>query len=174
MKGLIVLVAVVAVVGAAFAYIKYAEKPQAPEGFVPTDFYECAKYFPVQESYPRRCTSKVGAQFAEDIGNAFELQTEIIANAPRPGDFINSPLTVRGSARAAWFDEQTIRVEVLSSNADLLGKDTLDTKKVVTGDALYPFEGSVVFEAPAFGSSGTVLIYKGAGREALRIPVRFK
>lgn len=176
MKSIIAIFSVcVIAAGGAFAYIAYTAKPAAPEGFFPRDFYECAKYFPVIESYPRRCTNKSGMVFTEDIGNAAQLQGEITVSTPRPGDTVSSPLFIRGSALAEWFDETTILVEALSANGTVLGKKLLDAKKAIVAEKNYSFEGSVSFGEPAFGSSGTIVIYKaGSPAEELRIPVRFK
>ncbi len=176
MKSIIAVfsVCVIAASGA-FAYIAYTAKPAAPEGFFPRDFYECIEYFPIIESYPRRCTSKSGMVFTEDIGNAAQLQDKITVSTPRPGDMVSSPLFIRGSAPADWFDETTILVEALSANGTVLGTKLLDAKKTIVGDKNYPFEGSVSFGEPAFGSSGTIVIHKANSfTEELRIPVRFK
>lgn len=175
MKALLLFLAIAAAIGGSFAYIKYTEKPGAPEDFQPTDFYECAKYFPVVESYPRRCIGKFGAQFTEDIGNAAEMKNSITVSTPQPGAMVASPLRIQGKALPEWFADNYLSVEIFSKGGKRLGKGTINVKDIAIGGKIYSFDGTADFETPGFERSGTVVIYNSADRsEELRIPVQFR
>jgi len=159
-------------VGAAGWYMLGFKKPELPAGAPqPATFIECAKYFPVQESYPRRCTNGIGVTTTEDIGNALNLKDKIIVLSPLPNDSISSPVFIRGEALGDWFEVSTIKLQILDKNGKVLGSGFVETTKYTGVDALVPFEGKADFSVPRFGSSGTIVIHKSNSSEELRIPV---
>lgn len=164
-----------AAVGAGVAYVMFTSKPSLPPGTPePTTFSECEKYYPVTDRLPRVCINGAGAHITEDIGNTLDHPTMQLSK-PMPGAVLSSPTLVQGYATAEWFQEDTyISVSIYGPKGELLGQDQLAAKTVVQKNMSNRFEGPVRFEKPTFGTTGTFVVTKQNGRQALRIPVSFK
>ncbi len=175
MKAFFAIVVLAFALGAAGWYMLSFKKLELPAGAPqPATFIECAKYFPVQEWYPRRCTNGIGVTTIEDIGNALDMKDKITVSSPLPNDTISSPVFIRGQALGDWFEVSTIKLKILDKNEKVLGDGFLETTKYPGVDTLVPFEGTIAFSVPRFGSSGTIVIHKANSSEELRIPVLLK
>ncbi len=177
LKAVGVLFALVLVVGGGYWYTQVTQKPlpsaDEPE---PTDFAECARLYPVNRSLPRTCTTRTGTLFTEDLGNQLEVRAYVSVSTPRPNDTISSPIHIKGEARGDWYsDDVLIPVEIRSANGEVIGHGTVETKQFTGSLKMQAFEGTVSFETPRFGHSGTVVLYnKNNTRDRLVIPVGFK
>lgn len=123
----------------------------------PTGFAECAKYFPVAESYPRTCRTNLGQIFTENIGNAIEMQDTVVVDTPKPGDSISSPVTISGRARGTYFFEGNFPVEVRSNSGEVVGRGVAETKQPWTTSEFIKFTATITFTKP-FGSTGTLVL----------------
>lgn len=176
MKGAILIVIVLGAIGYGGWYFLNTQKPSLPPGVPqPDTFVECAKYFPVENSYPRQCTNGAGVVITEDIGNAAEVRDSIRVTLPAPGDIISAPVSVQGEALAEWFnDDNSINISVVDANGNPVGNGKLESKNLVSYGRSYPFEGLIPFRRPSYSATGAIIIKKNASDTFLRIPVVFK
>ena len=159
-----------------------ANAPTNGNGDQVASFAECVDAGnPVMESYPRQCRSASGQLFVEDIGNANEKADLIIADFPRPGDAISSPLVARGQARGNWYFEASFPVEVLDANGNRIGQGYAQAQGEWMTTDFVPFRSiEVSFPKQPAGSKGTVVLHKDNPSglpehdDQLTIPVTFK
>jgi len=156
-----------------------AASPDAGGAVAIASFEDCvAAGFPVEESYPRQCRTPDGQSFTEDIGNALEVADLIVVEAPRPGDAVASPLTVRGRARGGWYFEAQFPVGLEAADgAVLAGTVAMAEGNWMTEDFV-PFSATLAFEAPA-GTTGRLVLRRDnpsglpENDAQLVVPVRF-
>jgi len=128
----------------------------------PTSFAECiAQGNPVMESYPRQCRTPSGLNFVEEIGNELEKRDLVLANSPRPGQTITSPLVATGEARGYWFFEASFPISILDAEGNLIGQGYAQAEDEWMTEEFVPFESiAIEFEAQPVGSLGTVVLHK--------------
>ena len=143
-----------------------------------SNFEECAKYFPVMESYPSRCVTSDGRSFTQDIGNELEYADEIRIEAPRPNQTISSPLRIAGRARGSWYFEADFPVELVDGNDKSLVISYAQAQGEWMTSEFVPFEGKIIFQKPTT-QSGTFIIRNAnpsglaENQKELRVPVKF-
>jgi hypothetical protein len=172
---LVVALGLAVAAGAGYWYLQHTAKPAlGPNDPQPKTFSECAKYYPTLGSAPRTCINGVGITLTEDLGNTLSLRAYITVDSPKPNDTIASPLHIRGEAHTEWFrNEIEMPVEVMDGSGKVVGQGTVETNKYADSDKLLPFEGTVSFTRPGFGSTGTMQIVSRTG-ERLVLPINFK
>jgi hypothetical protein len=164
------------VLGGAYWYLTYDQKPSLPAGAPqPLTFVECARYFPVKESRPRSCTNGAGTTMVEDLGNSVALEKEIELTSPRPNDTITSPVKIHGQALGSWYNGSTIEVLVLDIYKNEIARGEANTASYTNQIKFAPFDGAVTFTKPVFGTTGSVVILnKSDDNVYLEIPVTFE
>jgi len=144
-----------------------------------TNFELCvAASYPVQESYPERCTTPEGKTFTRDVGNELEKSDLIVLETPRPGQTISNPVVIKGKARGNWYFEASFPARLIDANGKFLGTMPIQA----TGDWMttefVPFTATMDFTIPST-KTGTLILQKDNPSELpenddeLRIPVTF-
>lgn len=141
-------------------------------------FEECAKKFPVMESYPPRCQVPNGKSFTLNIGNELEYRDEFLLSNPRPNQKIISPLVVKGKAKGMWYFEGSFSGELFDQNGKLLGVVIITAQGEWMTEEFVPFEGKLQFDEPETATGK--LIIKNANPSGMEeneksviIPVKF-
>ena len=144
-----------------------------------TNFAECvAEGNPVMESYPRRCRSGDNT-YVENIGNELEKINLIRLDAPRPNQFISSPLTVKGEARGTWFFEGDFPIILTNWDGLIIAEGIARTEDEWMTEDFVPFEAILEFEKPTYGDNGNLILRKDNPSglpehdDALEIPIFF-
>ncbi len=123
------------------------------------DFEECmAAGYPIQESYPRTCTTPQGVTFVEDIGNELEKTDLIRVTNPRPNQFISSPLKVEGEARGFWFFEASFPIRLFDGEGRELAVTVAQAKGEWMTKDFVEFHAILEFPKPA--SSKGILVFQ--------------
>lgn len=145
-------------------------------------FEECAKLFPVMESYPEQCGDSRGNHFVRDIGNEIEKSNLIRSNNPRPGDVIESPLDINGEARGYWFFEASFPVTLEDELGNILLNTFVEANPPAGGDWMtedfVPYQKTIEFEKPKT-KKGKLILHKDNPSglpehdDALIIPIVF-
>jgi hypothetical protein len=177
--GLLVIIGILAIVFYFPGPKTWLEKKlnKKPDSAI-TTFEECAKYYPVLESYPERCSTKSGASFTRDIGNELEKADLIKSTTPRPGDTIMNPLVIEGEARGYWFFEATAPVELYNNSGVQIASGYIEAQGEWMTEDFVPYTGTLDFP-PAASGSGYLLIKKANASglpehdDSLSIPVVF-
>lgn len=142
-------------------------------------YAECvAAGYPVQESYPERCSVPGGATYTRDIGNELELDDQIRIDNPRPGQSIASPLAISGEARGNWFFEASFPVKLLNAAGDVMVTGTAQAQGEWMTEEFVPFTATLEFTASA--GTGTLVLERdnpsglSENDAALNVPVVFE
>jgi len=150
-----------------------------PAGSI-ADFEDCvAAGYPVMETYPSTCKTPQGATFTQDIGNELEKLNLIQTSNPRPGQTIESPLTIDGEARGFWYFEASFPARLLDGNGKELAVAPITAQGEWMTEEFVPFKGTLAFPTPTT-KHGTLVLQKdnpsGLPEHAdeLRIPIVFK
>jgi hypothetical protein len=111
---------------------------------------------------------------------AGEKSDIIILDEPKPGDIIESPLTLRGKARGTWYFEATFPVVLTDRDGKIIAQWYAQADGDWMTEEFVPFEGTLEFEKPEFGERGTLILRKDNPSglpehdDALEIPVFFE
>lgn len=144
---------------------------------VPTSYDECVDAgYPIQESYPQKCSVPGGETYTQDIGNELEVDDRIQITKPRPTSTISDPLTVTGKAVGSWYFEASFPVILLDAD----GAELVRTIATAQGDwmttAFVPFTATVNIP-DSYSGPATLLLKKDnpsgltENDAALRVPV---
>lgn len=154
------------------------ETQNPPAAF--TNFEECAAAgYPIQESYPPRCSTPDGKTFTEDIGNELEKRDLIRADFPRPNATVGSPLSLSGEARGNWYFEASFPIELRDADGKLLAQHYAEAQGEWMTTEFVPFKSTLTFTKPPSGTRGTLILHKDnpsglpEHEDELTIPVRF-
>lgn len=139
----------VIILGAGFIWIKYNECSGTVCDFEPHDsriasnFEEClTKGGQVMESYPRQCIFN-GINFREDILMIYK--DLITVTNIRPGQSINSPLSIEGKARGNWYFEASFPVSIINESGDVLGSGIATAQDEWMTENFVPFKSEINF-----------------------------
>jgi hypothetical protein len=117
-------------------------------------------------------------QRADKLPEAVVMNDKVEVFSLRPGDIIQSPLTIKGRARGYWFFEASFPVRVQDASGTDLGSDIATAQDEWMTEEFVPFTATVEFSEPA-GGFGFVVLQKdnpsGLPEHAdeVRVPVRF-
>ncbi len=144
-----------------------------------TNFEECAAAgYPVQESYPARCTTPDGQSFTQEIGNEMGHSDVIQISSPRPNEVVTSPLMITGEARGSWYFEATFPFQLVDDNGLTLATGFATATGEWMTEEFVPFSGEIAFATPTT-PTGKLLINNAnpsglpENEKELIIPVRF-
>lgn len=109
-----------------------------------------------------------------------EVKTDERINivSPKPGDVVQSPLTVSGEARGTWYFEASFPVKVLDKNGKVLSVVPAQAKSDWMTEDFVPFEATLQFNAVK-GEPGEVVFVRDnpsglpENDAEVRIPVIF-
>lgn len=117
--------------------------------------------YPVQESYPRRCSLPDGAVFTEEIE---EISYNIVLETPRPNSSVSNSFEIKGEAVGAWFFEAQFSAELLDSNGEVVATTILTADGEWMTEELVGFSGEM--DASSFNGTGE-LVLKSANPSGL-------
>lgn len=148
-----------------------------------SNFDECAALgFPIQESYPRRCTTPDGQTFTEEIKETvipvLPSNPKIRVENPEANDSVTSPLTIKGEARGNWYFEASFPTALYDANNVLLAQAPAQAEGEWMTEDFVPFELLLTFPTPKT-SSGKLVLKKDNPSglpehdEQIEIPVLF-
>lgn len=132
-----------------------------------SSFEECAQYYEVMESYPEQCSTPDGATYVRDIGNELEKIDLIRVASPRPGETIESPLTIEGEARGYWFFEASAPVVLTNWDGLIIAEGYVTADGGWMTEDFVPFSGELTFEADTSVSERGTLILQKANASGL-------
>lgn len=177
MARVFVIILVLLCVGAGiFAFFTYRDKQK--EASI-TSFEQCAKYYPIMESYPAQCSTPSGKHFTQNIGNELEYVNEILIENPRPNQSIQSPLKIIGKARGNWFFEASFPAELADANGKKIASGVMTAEGEWMTDDFVPFSGELSFIKPET-KTGILKLQNDnpsglpENQKTLNIPVTFK
>lgn len=135
--------------------------------------------FAVSGTMPKICTDNTGQQYEEGIGNVAELADQVIVTSPRPNEVISSPLTVRGEAKA-WFFEASFPVVLVDWDGRVIAEGAAEAQGEWMIEDFVPFEVTLEFQTPDTYDNGTLILQKANPSDlpehaaALEMPVYFE
>lgn len=137
---------------------------------------------PVMESYPRKCSDKVGNQFTENIGNTLEKMDKIILANPVPNQEVTSPLVIKGQARGNWFFEASFPVFLTDWDGKIIAEGIAQAEGdwMTTNFVPYTATLNYIFDPQSYSNRGTLILKKDnpsglpENDDALEIPVLLK
>jgi hypothetical protein len=151
------------------------------EKIIVKDFDSCVRAGnAVLESYPEQCKDENGKTYSRDIGNELEKKDLIRVSYPRPGNTIESPVTIKGEARGYWFFEASFPVYILDWGGTPIARGVAEAKGEWMTEDFVPFEVTLTFLTPTRSDRGTLILKKDNPSglkehdDLLRIPVIFK
>lgn len=174
-KYLLIIGLIIAIIGLVAAWP--FTKKEAP--LVVTNFTECAAAGnAVMESYPRQCRHN-GQSFTEDIGNELDKTDLIRLDSPRPGQIIESPLTITGEARGVWFFEASFPVVLTDWDGLIIAQGIAQAQSNWMTNDFVPFQATLTFtvDKNAYSNRGALILRKDNPSglpehdDALEIPV---
>lgn len=134
----LILIVLIFFVGAFLSVRKNKEN----QNFIIDSFDKCVTAgFPVQESFPRKCTDGIGVVFTEEIIVKDSKQSEALrVFYPTPSTRVSTPVSFSGEARGIWFKENTFSVEVRDKDGKTLAKSKVVREEDVYVDKLNYFD----------------------------------
>ncbi len=174
--GLGAVVVLTLLVGASFLYKKPAKVVTAEIN----SFEECAKVYPVMESYPPQCATVDGKSFTQDIGNELSKLDLITIDTPRPNTSVSSPLLIEGTARGTWFFEASFPVELQDENGTVLAQGPAQAQGDWMTEDFVPYKLTLNFPKQVSGSKGKLILKKDnpsgepSRDDSLIVPIVFK
>lgn len=145
------------------------------KGITASSFEECAKRFPVMDSYPEQCRTPDGKLFTKDIGDEFKKQDLVRVSSPRPGQEIKSPLKIEGEAVGFWFFEANFSINLYDENGNLVAFSIAEAKDDWMTGGFVPFVS--VLEFGSVVGRGNLILEKSnpsgliENNDSFRIPV---
>ncbi|PKM91574.1 hypothetical protein CVU82_01725 [Candidatus Falkowbacteria bacterium HGW-Falkowbacteria-1] len=129
------------------------------------------------ESYPRQCRSDEKT-FVENIGNELEKNDLIRVENPRPNQFIENQLLIKGEARGTWYFEASFPIFLYDNNGKEIAISIAQAKSDWMTENFVSFEAVLEFSTPE--TNNGFLIFKkdnpsGLSEydDELKIPVKF-
>jgi len=113
------------------------------------NFADClAEGNTILESYPRQCVSKEGRVFVEDLGEAIVDNTMIKVAQPQVGQFISSPLTIKGQAKGPWFFEASFPIVLTDEEGNEISTVVATAQDDWMTEDMVDFEAELIFDKP--------------------------
>lgn len=142
-------------------FLFYWSQVSRDERLVISSFEECVGAgFPVQESYPRSCTTPDGQTFSEDVSKTENMDSEsenIKVDSPTPNDVIESPLIISGEAVGTWMFEANMSVTLYDNDGNVVSEGNVMAQGDWMTDDMVPFEGTLEFEEQESGKGRLVI-----------------
>lgn len=84
----------------------------------------------------------------------------IVVTSPKPGDFIRSPLKIRGHARGSWFFEGDFPLILKDPKGRIISQGYVTARGPWMTKEFVPFEGTLKFKGSAASGWGTLIFKK--------------
>ncbi|MDQ3089676.1 MAG: GerMN domain-containing protein [bacterium] len=174
-----IIIIVIIILGAILYFATQGKNETPPDVLGISNFEACATAgYPIQESYPERCTTPDGKTFTRDIGNELEKSDLIVLETPRSGQVISSPVVIKGRARGNWYFEASFPARLVDANGKVLGTMPIQATGEWMTTEFVPFTATMDFTTPST-KTGTLILQKDnpsglpENDDELRIPVTF-
>lgn len=178
-KNILLSLIVITVLGGMFYFVSKKNSNPPIEVSGVSTFEECvAAGYPLQESYPERCTTPDGTIFTRDIGNELEKSDLIVIETPRPGQTISNPVVIQGKARGNWYFEASFPAQLIDANGKILGTMPIQATENWMTTEFVPFTATMDFTIPST-KTGILILKKDNPSglpeydDELRVPVIF-
>lgn len=136
--------------------------------------------YPIQESYPRGCSTPDGRHFTEEVSipdSVVETKDNLIrVYSPTKDEKIKSPIAVTGEARGYWYFEASFPVELVDSGGNVIATGTAQAKTDWMTENFVPFSVSLTFKNTQ-EQNGRLILHKSNASDlpehddSLEIPV---
>jgi hypothetical protein len=148
-------------------------------------FSECVEAGnPIMESYPRQCRAN-GQTFVEEgisiLGQFEQEKNDLIRlETVHEGDYIKSPLLIKGEARGYWFFEASFPVVLVNWDGLIIAQGIAQAKDEWMTEDFVPFELTLEFTKPDYKNNGALIFQKDNPSglpeydDALEIPILFE
>ena len=142
-------------------------------------FEDCAKVYPVMESYPAECKTEDGKTFTQDVGNELSKLDLVTIDSPRPNAGIASPLHISGKARGSWYFEASFPVELQDTKGRVIAQGAAKAQSDWMTNNFVSYQLDLTYPTQPKGSKGTLLLKKDnpsgdpAKDDSLIVPVVF-
>ena len=145
------------------AGLKMLNLPQDEEDEITVNSFDACVLanYPVQESYPRRCTLPDGTVFTEEVKT---LSYDIILETPRPNSTVSQNFEIEGEAVGPWFFEAQFTAELVDSEGEVVATAILTADGEWMTEDLVAFSGEM--DAGGFSGNGE-LVLKSANPSGL-------
>jgi len=178
-KNIIIILSAVVIFGVILFLVMQGKNKTPSEVISVSTFEECAAAgYPIQESYPERCSTPDGKTFTRDIGNELEKSDLIVIETPKPGQVISSPIIIKGKARGNWYFEASFPARLVDANGKVLGIMPIQATGEWMTTEFVPFTATMNFSISST-KTGTLILQKdnpsglAVNDDELRIPVIF-
>ena len=189
----VVVIGLIAAVIGGFAVFTIMKNRDAdPESRV-TNFAQCvAAGNDVMETDPPQCRTVDGRTFVDQTRTPAPQPSDapvtadhtslkgvkLVVDAPPAGDFISSPINVRGSVPGSWSFEASFGIEVLDANGEQIGEGFAMLDGEWMTEDMVDFTGTVTFSKPSTETGSLVLRRANPADEArfddsVTIPIKF-
>lgn len=124
------------------------------------NFEDCvAAGRPILESYPRQCISASGQILVEDLKEQVVDTSMIKVAEPKAGQFITSPLLIKGQARGTWFFEASFPIVLTDAQGEEITTVVATAQTDWMTEDFVDFEAELTFTKPE-GLSGFLIFKK--------------
>ncbi|MFA6466674.1 MAG: Gmad2 immunoglobulin-like domain-containing protein [Patescibacteria group bacterium] len=144
------------------------------------NFEDCvAAGRPVLESYPRQCISASGQILVEDLKDQVVDTSMIKVTEPKAGQFITSPLLIKGQARGTWFFEASFPIVLTDAQGEEITTVVATAKEDWMTEDFVDFEAELTFTKPE-NLNGFLIFKKDnpsglpANDDSISLPVFFQ
>jgi hypothetical protein len=134
------------------------------------------------------CAILLLAVFAERKPSLTPLNEYVRIETPQEGDFISSPLVIKGEARGHWFFEATFPVTLVDENGVSIAEHYAEAQGEWMTEEFVPFTATLEFTTPQYGkdqpdksvlAGGTLILHRSNASglpehdDAVEISIRF-
>lgn len=144
------------------------------------NFEDCvASGRPILESYPRQCISASGQILVEDLKDQVVDTSMIKVTEPKAGQFITSPLLIKGQARGTWFFEASFPIVLTDAQGEEITTVVAMAKEDWMTEDFVDFEAELTFDKPE-NLNGFLIFKKDnpsglpANDDSISLPVFFQ
>lgn len=113
------------------------------------------------------------------VSNAVAKADLIVADTPKAGSAISSPLTILGRARGNWYFEASFPYELKDAQGNTLAQGPVQAQGEWMTSDFVPFSTIITFPSQPAGSKGTLILKKDnpsglpENEDQLVIPITF-
>ena len=144
------------------------------------DFFSCADAgYPLQESFPARCTTPNGQTFTEPVKQPANANDIIKITSPAPNSTVTRPVIVTGQARGSWFFEGTFPVKIIDKDGDIVSTSFAETSSNWMTNEFVPFTAQLELDGKIKGPITLIIEQDNSSglperAQAIKIPLTVK
>lgn len=155
-----ILIGLLILVLAGFLFLVFSNYQKNQKIKKISTFEECAKLFPIMESYPARCTTPDGRWFVEKTAKLEEFVSakgEVIRVEIDQNLSIGNPLVFSGQAKGNWFFEGSFPVKIEDSNGTIIAQKIATAQGEWMTTEFVNFTVSITYPVMQTGAGNIVL-----------------